>query len=86
MADEGHQGGCEVGQGDGKEEQLDQLEVMRLVPVAHRLHHLPVQLIPWKNCHTVVRHSFTKRKWYILLHVDHLAVLAHGELLKNSLR
>ena len=46
MADEGHQGGCEVGQGDGKEEQLDQLEVMRLVPVAHRLHHLPVQLIP----------------------------------------
>ena len=46
MADEGHEGGCEVGQGDGKEEQLDQLEVMRLVPVAHRLHHLPVQLIP----------------------------------------
>ena len=46
MADEGHQGGCEVGQGDGKEEQLDQLEVMRLVPVAHRLHHFPVQLIP----------------------------------------
>ena len=46
MTDEGHQGGCEVGQGDGKEEQLDQLEVMRLVPVAHRLHHLPVQLIP----------------------------------------
>ena len=46
MADEGHQGGCEVGQGDGKEDQLDQLEVMRLVPVAHSLHHLPVQLIP----------------------------------------
>ena len=46
MADKGEEGGSKVGKGDGEEEKLDQLEVVWLVPVAHRLHHLPVQLIP----------------------------------------